>query len=215
MNSTALTEELKKVVIKAVSSSIDQSDIVSHIYREFYDSCNVASEKTKKENELVIDALESIAQAFGIDYLNIYGIENKVTTLKRAIIKKSETNQPKKRYLILGYSDDCGHSHCSCVTSKDFDFVDEVINMHDENESFEHLSYDENQKLIKAVGDKLSMSVDELLDISEDDLLEKTKEFFKIIIADESISREEFSEYLECLIQASRNSGRSKSWVVV
>lgn len=214
MNNTALTEKLKEVVIKAVSSSIDRSDIVSHIYREFYDSCNASTEKIKAVNKLVMDALEAIAMAFSVDLSCTYDAEEKVSTLRRAIIKKSQTEQPKQRYLIFGYSDDCGHSHCTCVTSKDFEFFNEVFNMHDQNESFEHLYY-KDSKLLKAMGERLQEDINELRGLRLDDLLGKLREFFNILVADNAVSREEFSEYLECVINDGRMTGRSKSWVVI
>src|SRR4030042_2350045 len=196
MNDSELKEKLKKAVIETISSSIDRSNIGSDLYREFYATCNEKAEKIKKENKLVIDALESITQVFGINYRSLYEIENKVTILKRTIIKMAETEQPKQRYLIFGYSDDYGHSHCSCVTSKDYKFVDEIIKMHGGDDSFEHIYY-EDSKLLKAMSEKLSTDIEGLTNLDVSDMLKKVEEFFKIILADEVVSKEEFSEYLD------------------
>jgi hypothetical protein len=214
MDELDFKEILKEAVNSTISNSIDNSNLYRTLFLEFSKSCSDIVEKLKQENKIIVEAFKDVALTFGIDHQNIWDVEHAVTTLKREIVKRSETDRPKQRYLIYGYSDDCGHSHCYCVASKNLEDVDTILSSLNDGGGLEHV-YVEDSKLIKAMSDKLSCKIDELMNMKEENLMENIEDFFKAIIADEALTREEFSEYVECLINDSRHSNRSKNWVAI
>lgn len=209
-----LNEKLIQVVTGAVSSSIKSSDIYTTLYNEFYDSCNAAAEKIKEENEMLVDAIEGIAQAFGVEIDYCGDIKKRVSDLKKEIIKRSATDKPKQRYLLLGYMDEYGHAHSTCVASKDIEYLKEVYAMFNDDMDFSSL-YLEDQKLVDAMADKLKCDKDELYNATDDELSDKIEEFFKVLVDDDTVSREEFSEYLECVIGNSCSRDKTISWVAL
>lgn len=214
MNRFELNEKLKEAILKTVASSIDSSDIYSSLYSEFYDSCNAIAERIKKENELIIDTFKGIVQAFGVDIPNFHDIEKSVEILKKEIVKRAATDKPKQRYFTYGYLGEYSHKYL-VVTSKDFKYVEELDYI------YEDVCYSfyfrEDHKIVNAMVDKLKCDIDELLGLSDDDLMNKVQEFFKVIITDDTISREEFSEYLECCLRKAEGAGRglTTEWIAI
>lgn len=208
-----LNEKLIQVVTGAVSSSIKSSDIYTTLYNEFYDSCNAAAAKIKEENEMLVDAIEGIAQAFGVEVDYCGDMKKRVTDLKKEIIKRSATDKPKQRYLLLGYMDEYGHAHSTCVASKDIEYLKEIFAMFNDDMDFSSL-FREDQKLVEAMTDKLKCG-DELYDATDDEFSDKLEEFFKVLVDDDTVSREEFSEYLECVIGNSCSRDKTKAWVAL
>lgn len=213
-------KQAENKVVKELSSAIESkfNQLTSELYRVYNESALKRVDDMKLQNELLQKTFKIVAGMFGIDYCEGYDysqMKESTSDLINKLDTLSKESKPLKRYFAFSVPDDCGHVNCYVVTEKNEEYLSCIIDSQELSDSeYNHLYLDGN-KIIMALAKKLNKDLQWVIDMGLKELLDEIEEFFKEIIKDDSVSVETFSEYLESILDTSRNSARAKTWVML
>jgi hypothetical protein len=213
MNYVDLSEKFIKSLCSTIKTNFNGDDFIRNLYNAFTEENRKFMDAIQLRNSILIKTFCDIAQLYNIKYHEEYDIKSlskSVTEFKNKLAVLTVSNKPKMKYLCYSLRDEDGHSYCEVLTEKNLRYVEAFLSR--SYESFEYL-YDDQSTLLLAMGVRKAKPLESLMDLDESDLVDEIDAFFKEIIADDTVSLSEFSEYFKCIVSTNRHSGSATSWV--
>jgi len=174
--------------------------------------------KAEMSNRKLIEALREIAKVAGYDISNLstFNIsEVKILQLQEGIIKaiteapSKPARKEKLLHLTISYE---SRSDVVKVDSKKISFFDDVMGCFDFEDDGSMMDHVVNEELIFDEYQRRYNSRE--LDIDDAKIFKsELKRLFKDLIADETVSLQIYSKFLEALLPTHRMSHNSKKWM--
>ena len=205
-------QELFSEILKHIDSKL-KSVRVSEIIWDKYRATNA---KTQDNVETLNDFLGKLYSSLGLEhdfeeqiFLLDDNLNDKLTKILRKIRSglEKKSAKPNRRLAYSIQIDD--NNHCGVVLDKNMEIIEDIIAHYDARGG--KIVYDISRSFIEKIDFELAVS--NKLDGLKGD--ERIMEYAKTLSEDDSVTLEEWSEFLEEIIPSDRMSCCSSCWVSI
>lgn len=208
-------QELFSEILKHIDSKL-KSVRVSEI---IWDKYRAANAKAQDNIETLNNFLGKLYSSLGLEhdfeeqiFLLDDNLNDKLTKILRKVRSglEKKSAKPNRRLVYSIQIDD--NNHCGVVLDKNIEIIEDIIAHYDASggEIGEDLSQSLDDKIDSTVANSKKYTLDEVKTLSSE---ERIMEYAKLLSEDDSITLEEWSEFLEEIIPGDRMSCCSSCWV--
>lgn len=210
-------EEILSEIRKQINVALKSVRFKDVILSKYY----AANEKTLNNVEVLNGFMNKLYSSLGLqkdfkENLSILDddLNDKLTKILRKIRSGLEKKSAKPHRLLVYSLQIEDNNHCGAVLDKNIEIIEDILAHHESRggEIGENLSQAFDDKIDLTVANSGKYTPDEVKNLSSEELI---MEYAKILSEDDSVTLEEWSEFLEKIIPDDRGSCSSSCWVQV
>jgi len=216
-----ITETEKEALLSKISEHINSALKSVSVGEIIWDKYRKANEKALDNVDVLNGFLRKLYSSLGLEHdfeEQIFLLDDNLNDKLAKILRKVRSGlekTPTKPNRRLAYSIQIeDHNHCGVVLDKNIEIIEDIIAHHDSRggEIGENLSQSLDDKIDSTVANSKKYTLDEVKGLPAEEII---MEYAKILSEDDSVTLEEWSEFLEEIIPSDRMSCCSSCWVSI
>lgn len=214
-----ITEQEQQEIVSEIINQIESNLKSTRISDILWSKYRAVNEKALDNVEILNDFLGKLYSSLGLKHdwqEEITVLDDDLNDKLSKILRKirggleKKTSKPNRRLVYSIQIED--NNHCGVVLDKNVEIVEDIIAHYNSmgGEIGEDLSQSLNDKIDRTVANSGKYTLDEVKGLVADDII---MEYAKLLSEDDSVTLEEWSEFLEEILPCDRESCSSSCWV--